>query len=324
MMKKVLLGAFCLAISFSLVGCGSQPFTKDQEKVFMEEYMTLATTPSEPDVLEKKMKGNLDRLSKEEASNAIDGMLYAMYQKLPALGKKADGMQESITKEKENNIDINNPESTKKINDQTLKAFVGEVLNDHYYFVEENGRYVVQPNMTYMLEKYEKYMTDSLKATVIFSREEFDVPFYNADTTKFDLDKVVNRIVLLEDNLKKYGDSYYKESFLKSKEYYYQIYFGMNNDLLVDSKKVFLPEVMDHYKKTEKEYPDTQLSKDLIRFLAKLKGTKNVLTDDLQVFLTEMTNVETIDVAEEVVSPTNKKSKQEVKEAIQDAIKENK
>ncbi|ADO59618.1 hypothetical protein [Paenibacillus polymyxa] len=296
MLKRIWLGVFLISIFLSLVACAKEPFTKEEEKTFMNEYMDMATKPSEPQVLEAKMKPNLDRLSKEGSSNAIDGLLYAMYQKLPTLTSKAEGLHDVMAAAKAKKIDLNQTEDAKKIEDQTLKAFVGEVLKDHFYFVEENGRITVQPNMSYMLKNYEAYMTDSLKATIQFSEDEFEHPFYDADTQKFNLDIVAKRILLLEDNLKKYANTYYAETFKKSKEYYYQIYFGMNNEFLVDSKKFVLKEVIDHYQRTSKEYPQSQLSKDILAYLGKLKISHNQVTDDIQVFLTGIANVQTVDV----------------------------
>ncbi|WPS85524.1 hypothetical protein SMD22_00255 (plasmid) [Brevibacillus halotolerans] len=317
MFKKIVVRAFCLAVSFSMVACGNQSFTKEQEKIFMEEYMAMATIPSEPDVLEKKMKGNLERLSKEEASNAIDGMLYAMYQKLPSLNKMTEGMKDVIAEQKKKNIDINNPKDINKIDNATLKTFANEVLDKHFVFIKDNGSYLVQPNMEYVLEKYELHMTDALKAMVTFSKEEYESPFYDDKNQKFDLDKVAKRIIILEDNLKKYAKTYYNESFLKSKEYYYQIYFGMNNELLVDSKKVALKETMEHYQKTIKEHPDSHLSKDISIFLEKLESTNNTMTDDIKVFLTELTRVQTIDVNKDNSSNTKEQAENNVKETIQ-------
>ncbi|MFF2532174.1 hypothetical protein ACFVS2_25025 [Brevibacillus sp. NPDC058079] len=316
-MKKSMMTMLCIMVSISIIGCSEQRFTKNEEKAFMADYMALVTKPSEPDVLEKKMEGNLERLSKEEASNAVDGMLYAMYQKLPTLNKKADGMQDVISEQVEKKIDINKIEDVKKIEDPTLKAFVNEVLEDHFFFIRDNGRFAVQPNMSYMLEKYEPFMTDSLKAIVSFSKEEYENPFFNDKDQRFDLDKVASRILLLEDYLKKYATTYYNESFVKSKEYYYQIYFGLNNELLVDSKKVLLKETIDHYKKIVEEHPDSQLAKDLTAYLERLKDTNNTMTDDIQVFLTDLSNIQTIDVNNDSHSNTKEQISDIGKDVIQ-------
>lgn len=326
MLKKSLILIAGVVLLLSLVGCKSNtnsvsPFSKDEQESFMQSYMGLVTKPSEPEVLEEKMKGNIERLSKDEASNVVDGLLYAMYQKYTTINQKADGLQDTMKKYTDQGIDLGKAENLKSINDETLKAFLGEVQKNHYFIVKDNDKYVAQPDMAYMLQKYEQYMSDALKAMVLFSKEEYESGFFDEKTQKFDLDKITKRILMLEDNLNKYAGSYYEEPFKNSKAYYYQIYFGVNNDFLMDSKKVVLKDVLDHYEKTIAANPNSQLAKDLKAYMEQLKKSNNEVTANVLAYLADLTKVEE--------SVTNQSSgsigtDQQVKDAIKDALKENK
>src|SRR5690606_15266598 len=93
--------------------------------------------------------------------------------------------------------------------------------------------------------------------------------------------------------------SYYVDGMNNSKNYYYQVYFGTNNEFLIDENKVILAEVLEHYQKVVKENPDTQLAKDVQAFLDKLKETENKVTDDVYVFLLDLTKADVPTVTEE-------------------------
>lgn len=322
MLKKSLILMVGVALLLSLVGCKSNsttptPFSKDEQDSFLQSYMSLVTKPSEPYVLEEKMNGNIERLSKEEASNAVDGLLYAMYQKYTTINQKAEGLQDVMKKYTDQGIDLGKSENLKSIDDDTLKAFLGEVQKAHYFIAKDNEKFVAQPDMGYMLQKYEPYMSDALKAMVLFSKEEYESGFFNEKAQKFDLDKITKRILMLEDDLTKYAGSYYEEPFKNSLTYYYQIYFGVNTDFLMDSKKFVLKEVLDQYEKTISANPNSQLAKDLKSYMEQLKKSNNEVTANVLAFLADLTKVE-----ESATSKSSGTAQSSTDQAIKDAIKD--
>lgn len=311
-----------------LVGCGKKEMTEKEEKAFMDKYMDMVVKPSEPKTLEKQLDENIEYLSQKNASDAVDGLLYSMYQFLPEMNQKAQGLQSVLEKYEDKKVNFNEKKDWKKIKDDTLKAFLGEVEKRHLLVKKENGTFVVKPNMDYVLKKYEKYMKDDLKAMVLFSKEEYDEPFVDENTQTLKLDVVANRILKLEKYENKYKGSYYAKGFNNSKMYYYQVYFGMNNQFVVDSNQVVLPEVRKHYEKVIREHPNTQLAKDLKAYLAKLKGTNYKLTDDVYAFLSDMiqpayTSPNSANNNKDKSSSNENKPVDETKKALKKAIEMN-
>lgn len=331
MRKSKLLMGLVLSTSLLFAGCSNdKPFTEEQQEAYMNEYMDLVVKPTEPQELMKKLDESIKRLDQEQASHAIDGLLYAMFQFIPDMNTKLQGLQSSLMKY-DGKVDFNKKEEVaEKVDDGTLKAFLDEVHSRLFVMAKENGQYIIHPNMNLIVEKYESYMTDDLKAMVMFSKSEYDKPMFDEEKQMFDLDLVVERILTLEKNIKKHEGSYYADGMNNSKNYYYQVYFGTNNEFLIDEKSVVLDEVMKSYQKVVKEHPDTQLAKDVQAFLAKLKETKNKVTDDVYVFLLDLTKAEVPTVTdegkattEETGSAVQDQANDQIKDAIQEAIKEN-
>ncbi|WCF11691.1 hypothetical protein NDS46_30555 (plasmid) [Paenibacillus thiaminolyticus] len=324
MREKIIRLSLWFLLIVLVSACSSSTFTKEEEKKYMENYYELASKPSEPSLLIEELDKNIARLSSEESSNAVDALLYSMYQKQKELNDKISGLQDVMSSYQDDGINFNVSQSYSRIKDSTLKAFLGEIQKEKFLVINDNGGFTVVPNMGEILQKYEMYMTDALKDMILFSKSEYDKPFFDFEKEKFDLDVVVERILMMEEGLKKHFDSSYVNAFKESKAYYYQIYFGVNNGYMIDSQKNLLEEVLEHYQKTLKDHPNTQLANDLNAYLEKLKQSKNKMTDDVIVFLTDLTTAEVIEVNSENDENISSNSDEAKRNAIQEAIQENK
>lgn len=330
MNKQKVLMAIALSTVIAVTGCtkgeeksNAKPFTKEQEAEYVKKFSKLVLKPSEPSVILKEMDKNIARLSKQEASNMVDGLLYVMHQQNPKMNTKIQGLQEELRELEKKNIDYNNPENIDKVEDETLKAFLKEVYSKKFVIDKIGEDFVAHPDIQFVIDKYGKYMNDDLRAVAEFSLEENKKPFFNKETNSFDMNIVVQRILKIEENMKKFPKSFYLPAMQNSKNYYYQVYFGTNNSFLVDKDKKVLPSVLEHYRDTVKKHPNSQLAKDIQKVLDKLKATDYKVTDDVYVFLLELTGTQTKDVKQDT-SATEEKANEKVKEAIQKAIEENK
>ncbi|PLS19550.1 hypothetical protein CVD28_03795 [Bacillus sp. M6-12] len=328
--KMIMALALSSVAVVSVAGCSTadkkeevKKFTKEEETAFVKSFSEKVLKPESPAVILAEVEKNVDKLSKQEASNMVDGLLYVMHQRNPEMNAKIQGLQTPLAELDKEKIDFNNPKNLDKVKDETTKAFLKE-SQEKLFVVQKVGQdYLARPNVQYVLDTFGSYMNDDLKAMTAFSLEENEKPFFNKDANSFDMNIVVSRILKVEDNMKKFPESFYKEAMTNSKNYYYQVYFGTNNSFLVDENKKVLPAIVDHYNDTVKKHPDSQLAKDAKTVLEKLKATDNKVTDDLYVFLLELTGTQTQDVQEDA-SATEEKATKKVNEAIQQAIEDNK
>lgn len=328
--KRNLVMALALSSVVAVAGCSQEKeevkvkkFTKEEEAKFVKTYAELVLSPDNPSLILSELKDNIQKVSKQEASNMVDGLLYALHQQSPMMNSKIQGLQVELKYLEKEKIDYNNPKSIDKVEDETLKAFLKETHKMKYLIQNISGDYLARPDIRFVMDKYGKYMNEDLRTMTEFSLEENEHPFFNKESNSFNMDMVVKRILKVEANMKKYPESFYKTGMQNTKDYYYQIYFGTNNSFLVDEKKTVLPVILEHYKKTVKEQKDSKLGKDTQVILDKLKATNNVVTEDLYVYLLKITGTESKDVNSDEKA-TEKKATEKVNEALQKTIEDNK
>ncbi|MDF2879622.1 MAG: hypothetical protein K0R54_179 [Clostridiaceae bacterium] len=322
--KKLLIILSIFIMCVGLLGCSSntQAITQEDEEIFITEYRDLVLIPSEPAILVEKLDTMVSKISSNNATDAVDGLLYAIHQFLPEMNVKLKALSPGLKEYIEKDFDINNKENLEKITDTTLRGFVTQVLERHMLIEEYNGEYFLNVNYQFVLDKYKDFINEDLKALIEFSIKEDLSQFFDSEKNMFELDIVVERLIKIEENINSYPDSVYIPAMLDSKSYYYEVYFGTNNDFLVDNNNKVLDTVLNHYKATIEKYPDSELAKDIKEYIAILQDTNNSVTDDILNYLIDLTANPNDEVKNES-APTNKEITDSVDEnKINDALKE--
>lgn len=318
MNKKQVIGIMAVSLASVAVvsGCTTdsngtnvKKFTEKEQKEYMKKFSDKVVNAKNVNEIIEELDKNIDKVSKNEASTMVDGLLFVMHKNYTDMNNKIYGLQAELAELDKKGIDYNKTSDILKVEDAMTKAFLQEAIAQKYNIQKIGSEYYVKPNIKWVLDKYGKYMNEDLKAITEFTLEETTKAFYNADTQSFDLDTVVSRILKIEENMKKFPDSFYLESMKNSKEYYYQIYFGVNNQFLVDNNKKVKDSVLKHYQKTVEKYPNTQIGKDTKAVLEKLKTTNNVVTDDLFVYLLDLTGTAVDEVQKEAKATEEKANK---------------
>ncbi|WCK57086.1 hypothetical protein PP175_28265 (plasmid) [Aneurinibacillus sp. Ricciae_BoGa-3] len=330
MKNKPLLLTLAVTAMVSVAGCSTaktttaQPaFTAQEEATYMKTFGTEVLKPSAPSVIEKELQKNITRLNKQDASNAVDGLLYVIHQQTPNLNNKIQGLQTVLTQYDKQGVNLNDPKAVNTIQDATLKAFLSEVHANRFIISPTGNQYLARPDVKWVLDNYGKYMNDDLKAMAMFSLEENQKPFFNKDANSFDMNLVAQRIIEIEGNMKKFPKSFYQQAMQNSKNYYYQVYFGTNNSFLVDKNNKVLPQIIQNYHDTVAKYPDSQLAKDLKAYFTKLSATGNKVTPDVNVWLLDLTKTQTLDESSLNTANNKKIANQQLNNSIQQAIKAN-
>ena len=285
-----------IAVSLSalvLTGCSNSKFSEEKEDAFLDTFVDEATTDGVPSDLRKKLDQNIKKLSEKGASDAVDGLLYNLYQKASVLNTQASGLQATFAKLKEEKIDVTKSSDYAKVTDKVVKAFLDELSISGLKLMEDNGNYTVVTDMALILEKYEDLIADDLITMIKFSEMEYTKGYFNLETETFDMDTIRERILFLEKAKKDYPESYYLDGLKEAYDYYYQVYFGVLHQYFIDDKKKIKDDVLAHYEATVKGNPDSQFGKDTQKVIDMLKKTNNIVDDNLMVELLDLTNYKT-------------------------------
>lgn len=320
-MKRIfalLLSITVISTNFS--GCTStqQKFSSSQETSYVNSYIgkitsTYVSTTSSSSVssssssssssavtidngtLISDLDKNISKLTKDDSTRLVDALVYAMTQSTTKYSNEVAGLltQYQDFSEQNKNFNYNSPKNLSRITDNTLKTLVQDIQNSHLRLdCYNNEEFLVHVDYEYILNKYEKYINDDLKALIVYSQKQDINQFYNSQKNQFDLDIVVSRIILAEQDMSKYSSSVYLSDFKNDRNYYLQVYFGVNNDHMYDNNKKILSNVLTHYTSTLKKYPKSTLASDIKEFETKLKKTKNIVTADIKVWLIQYTGYE--------------------------------
>lgn len=333
--RKVTMFASVALTTALLFGCSQEGEIKqvtlsEQEQVeFINTFLDDANNSKvEPSKLVEDLNKNIAGLTPKQASDAVDALLYSIYQFQDNMNGTIQGLQPTLT-ELDETLDLNKQEDIDKIEDQVTKAFLQQAKDRLMKVQNDNGYYVVMADFETILNKYGSYINDDLKLMMEFSQKESETPYFSHETQKINYDVVAERILMMEEGIKEHPNSYYTEWMQKSKDFYYQHYFGLNGVSIANTDQKLLPEVEEKYKKILNEHKDSQLAKDITSFFEKYEESGQKVNGDVMVFLLELTNMEHQSVSEESAqqseegqqegSSENSKAKEALRKAIEES-----
>lgn len=327
--SKSVLIASALTASLLLGACsGEKDYTKEEEKEVLSELITEDVANADTEEFKQRMDTEIPRMSVDGASDLIDAWLYTLYSEVDALNTKLTGFQDDLAKLKEDGIDVADSkvraEQIKKIDDETLATLLREIDKYPVVLKGDSEEYYLTPDFPAIKKEYGKYMRDDMKAYIDLSVEETKTDFYNEEEKTFDLNIIAERILTLESMIEKYPDSVYHSSFQQTQVYYYQLYFGSNNAMLMNADgDAFLEEVVNTYKLHVDTYKDTLFAKDLAKVVAILDRSNGKitteLTDTLNEIITDRSPEEWVEYQENAQNDGNGTSVETSKEKSTDA-----
>lgn len=283
MKKKV---AFLSVMAFSVLtvaGCQNE-LPKDQQDEIVKKYAKKVEKETNSKELKKELDQNVKKLNEKNATKMVDSFLFSIYGTIPEMNDKMLGLQTHLKEADTKEVDYADPSTFSLIKDDTVKGFVKD-LETHYLFLyKEDGEYIIKPKIDVIMETYGEYISEDLKALLTFTMKEYDQNFFDKKEKKINLSVVADRIQELETYTEKYKESNYVQAFAQSKYYYYQVFFGLNNDLMKDENNLVKKEVLEDYQKMyekmNKKEKETKFGKHLKETLNMFEKTNGSLTPE--------------------------------------------
>jgi len=330
-MKKTWTVVSGIMLSTALLfGCSNEgeiknvTLTQQEQDAFMGMFLEKSNEEVEPAELVKLLNQNIEGLDEKKASDSVDALLYSVYQYKEDMNAVTKGLQPLLATYEEKGINLNEKEEIEKVDDKVVQAFLEQAQSRYLKVAKENAQYVVVADFDKVLSLYGKYMADDLKAMVEFSKAEFEVKYYDEGTQKMNLDVISDRIVLMENLSKEHPESYYANWFNQSKNFYYQLYFGMNGNAITKKDQTLLPEVESHFQSMLSKHEGTEFANNITLFFEEYKKNGNKVNDNVYVFLLDVTKKEHETISNNETGDKSSPESNQVKEAIKKAIEEKK
>lgn len=279
MNKKLLTSVLLIASSCIFVGCGNQKMSNEEQSKFVNKINEEVVQSVNINKLEDEIDKNINKLSKDNASQVVNSYIYRLYQLntdyLPVLNDLKPLMKDVEAQKK---IDLTNSHSHVKLDDGLVKGFKEQLDNDHLKLRKDSGNFYISVDMEYVLKRYGDNVSPDLKKFMEFRENEDSKKIFSSETETFDLDEICERIVTIEKNMKEYKDSKYINQWKSSLEYYYNIIFETNHTFFNDKNDSIKKDILEKYEKYVEKYKGTQFSDDLKKIVDILKE-KNDTSD---------------------------------------------
>lgn len=298
-------------------------FTQEEEEAFVEQYAEKVLAFENSSILIEELERNIAKLSKGEAIQAVDGLMYVIFNDFSKIELSQDFM-DATKVSLENGVNINDEEEISKIEDIEFSEAVITMRNRGYYFPTIDDKVSIQIDYKKINDKFGRYIGTDFSDLLNFSYDEVLKDYVNRETQKLNYNEVVNRILGTEILIDKHPESVYIQAFKSSNNFYNQLYLGaLDMNYVYDKDMKILDETLEHYNKTIKENPDSKLAEKLKQYISKLESNDNLKTEDIKVYLLDLTEVNYENVEDSMIAPNEEATNiDEINESIRNVMKE--
>lgn len=297
-------------------------FTKEEEEKFVKEFANKVLSLESTDLLIEDLDANIAKLSQDEARQAVDGLMYVIYNNFNTI-KLSQDFIDVAKSQMEKGVNINNIEELTEVEDQSFVNFIREMQGMGYYFQQIGDEVTIQIDYKKIKNKYSDYISLDLIDMLDYLYDEGLKSYLTKEGDKLNYDEVAKRILSAESFIEKYPESPYLDFFNESKHFYQQLYFGaLDMNYVFDENLVILDETLNHYESILNQHPDSELAKKTTEYIDKLKEFDYKKTEDIQVFLLDFTNILYEDIGSEKDGTEKGLSADEINNNIKKVLKE--
>jgi len=295
MSAVVLVGAGLLAGCTTIAGSdtgsskagGNNPSVVQENKVdkLASEFLALAGENPKPDAIIEFMDKNIAGVSKDSASKMLEELEKAQKNCLSELEEKYyidEAVQSSLSKIYNSEFDLDKIDDIK---DAKLKNLLKETRDMGYKVETAEGMYFPIINYEY-IKKYSSYAEDDMKDYIDVMAVESNKMSAKDGALMLSWDEIIERALVQEGFIKKYGSSDKVESIKElEKRYLTFMLFGLNNTPLFSyDTKAMEPEAKEAYAKAVKDNGNSELMQMLGKYMDILGKSDYKLSDEVDKF----------------------------------------
>lgn len=253
----------------------AQMSEKEQGK-FLDELLMKVSEGGKPSDVEALLVQNIEGLNKDNASEGIYLLMTALSVEQGDQMEKYRVLGDSVLQAySENQFKAGNQETYKNVEDKSVQGYLDE-LKRQYLFIEDDGEglYLSQ-DLERIEENFKEYLNPALQAIVEVRLLNQEDPYVNANQTAFDMEKMMERILLIEGEKTNWQDTIYQGEMLALQEQAYVDFFGVTHDTYfenVKGKVVMKEDVREQMYLLQAEYSNSFMGKEIIGFMDELEA----------------------------------------------------
>lgn len=282
-----------LTATLVLTGCSGKEGKKlslDEQSKFVEQVTTMLSERKDAKSIEETIDTKIKQLDLNSSTAVINTYIYSLYQGNSDMVGKVNALNGDIgIVVKDKKVDISKPTELSKLPIGLMKGLFQQLNIEHLLLQQDGSTFYASVDMSYVQTKYGLYIDNDLKSFITFREMEDKKPMFSSVTETFDIDEVVSRLITIEKETPNWLKSNYKDQWVSSQEYYYNIMLGVNHEAFNDAtdKTMVKGEMITKYESIIKAHPDTQIGKDIKLYLTELTKSKNKIDANVGGYVTK-------------------------------------
>lgn len=301
---KTLATSLTIISLLSLTGCSgmSKELTEKEQTEYSQKITSMITDRVNSTDIEKDIDENILKLNEETASVVVNAYIYSLYQQNSDMVSVINSLQGKISTLLDSyKIDLEKgvtSEQIKQLPDGVVKGLLEEMSKNYLVLHKDGDAYYSNVDMNKVLSKYSEKISTGLYEVMSFRAMEDEKAIYSSQDNSFDIDEVAKRISTIEGKQDSWENTDYAEQWLASKQYYYSILFGVNHIFFFETEEdgtypeipKVKDEIIEKYKEIIKNNPETELAKDVSKYLEALNATGNLMDSSVTEFVVNLMN----------------------------------
>ena len=231
---------------------------------------------------QKYLKANLSKLTKKDATAALESYAQKLQQLIPAYDSQIQSLQEKYGNDLNDIKRLQDPDCLK--NEQDLKELLVKARQLGLQLQTAEGMYFFAVDYQVLVADFQGKITNELTSWFQILADYYNEPAMKDAALVVSLDEIAKRIVAMEEFQFTFPYSKYNHELTRMHENYLATYlYGANNTPSYDYEtRVIKPEALASFDKTKNDALGYPLYNLVNSYLAKLKDTENKVTPELQ------------------------------------------
>lgn len=239
--------------------------------------------------IEKKLKTNFQKLSKEDTTNIMDVYLHATY----TLASQCM-INDEMSNEIYGCMDENNQFDFDKIENEETKEFCGIMAEQNIIPRFVNGNLFFDVDYEYFIEQYGSYMQEEYVEVLRLYNEEKLNDYYNSGEEKMYYDTVEKRLLAAYDLMQKYPESKVIQSLTEYYSFYKKVYLGAYaQDYIYDTGAILKEDILSHYMSFVDRIKDPELKTFLQELIKEYQISERTRTSEIYESIKKFCNIST-------------------------------
>lgn len=259
-----------------------------EQQAFLDTLLEKVSAGDKPSDVEAMLVEKIEGLSKDNASEGVYLLLSAMAveqgNQMTNYLTVGEGVLSAYD---DDQFKTGNKENYKKVEDKAVQGYLQELKRQHLFIEDDGEGLYLSQDLKEIEKEYEKYLNDSIKSVFEVRLMNQEQPYVNADKTVYDMDKMMEHILVVEGEKENWQGTIYEGEMLAMQEQSYMDFFGVTHDTYFNDKagKLIMKEsVIEKMYLLQAEYANSFMGEEIIGYMGELEAD-NFEKKDTQGFL---------------------------------------